>query len=226
MKALLRTVALIAVLVAGIYAFVVRPWLVRWGADDSERSLTLPGDELVPEPKYETTHALTIYAPAEQVWRWLVQLGQGRGGFFSYDWIENLFRLDIHSVDRIVPELQSLSVGDAISLAPDNNVPMWVVTLEPPHAMVLSTGKPGETPVSGDYLKGELAGSWAFILQPLDDQSTRFIVRWRSDWQRHPLSNVLNTLLLEPAHCTMERGMMLGIKERAERNEQTPAEAA
>jgi hypothetical protein len=216
MGTLKKTAAIAPFAAIGLYVGVIRPWLVRWGADDAERSLSLPGDEIVPEPKYETTHAVTIDAPPERVWPWLIQLGQGRGGFFSYDWIENLLRLDIHSVDRIVPELQSLATGDFISLAPDNNVPMWVVMLDPPKAMVLSTGKPGDRPMPGDYLKGELAGSWAFVLEPIDEKTTRFIVRWRSNWQDSPLASALNRIFLEPAHCTMERGMMLGIKKRAE----------
>jgi uncharacterized protein YndB with AHSA1/START domain len=218
MRSVLRggLVGLIIVLVA--YAIVIRRWLLEWGSTESERAKALPGDEVVPNPKYEVTHAVTINAPATEVWKWLVQIGQGRGGFYTYDQLENLMRLEMHSADRIDPKLQSLTHGDIVSLAPDNNMPMWVVTLEPDAALVLSTSAPDSPPVPGDYLKGGMAGSWAFILEPLDSATTRFIVRFRSDWTESVPASLLNMVMLEPAHCIMERGMMLGIKERAEGN--------
>jgi hypothetical protein len=217
MTRVLRDLLFLAVAGITLYAMVVRPWLVRWGATDLEREKSLPGDELVPSAKYNTTHSLTVHAPAEAIWPWIIQLGQGRGGFYSYDWIENLIGLDIHSADRIIPELQSLNAGDTISLAPENAMPMWVTTFDPPRALVLSTGHPESPPHPGNYLKSEIAGSWAFILEPIDETTTRFIVRFRSDWEESLIASVLNLVMLEPAHCTMERSMMLGIKERAER---------
>lgn len=225
MRGFIRGLMIALIVTAAAYVVVIRPWLTRWGATKSERERSLPGDDLVPDPKYQTTHSVTIQATPEEVWPWLIQLGQGRGGFYSYDWIENLIRLDIHSVDRITPELQSLQAGDVISLAPDNALPMWVVTLDPARALVLSTGRPDSPPQPGNYLKSEIAGSWAFVLEPIDATTTRFIVRWRSDWQESPMASLLNTLFLEPAHCTMERGMMLGIKERAERSADAPQAA-
>ena len=96
---------------AAIAAYVrrVRPWLMHWGSRGAEVRLALPGDELVPHPKLSATHAVSIHAPASEVWAWLVQMGQGRGGFYSYDCIENWMGLDIHNADRILPEFQNLA---------------------------------------------------------------------------------------------------------------------
>jgi hypothetical protein len=122
------------------YVSLVRPKILRWGATDQEAAERLPGDEVVAQPRYQTTHAVTIHAPAGQVWPWLVQLGQGRGGLYSYDWLENLFGLGFRSADRILPELQQLQVGDQVWLAPrDSGMPLWyqVLDFQPPQALVL-----------------------------------------------------------------------------------------
>ena len=98
---------------------MLAPRLRRWGASEEEARRRLPGDELVASPTFASTRAVTIAAPPAAVWPWLVQMGQGRGGLYSYDRLENLFGLDVHSADRIVPELQQLNVGDRISLGKD-----------------------------------------------------------------------------------------------------------
>jgi hypothetical protein len=225
MRSILRggLAGLIIALVA--YVVVVRRWLLEWGSTESERVKGLPGDDVVPSPKYETTHGVIVNAPATDVWKWLVQIGQGRGGFYTYDWLENMMSLDIHSVDRIVPELQELKLGDSISLSPGNELPMTVAAFEPGRTLVLRTGSPDLPVEPGDYVRGEIAGSWAFILEPIDANTTRFIVRWRADWRESPLASSLNTVILEPAHCIMERGMLLGIKKRAEGQFEQPGVA-
>ncbi|MFW6075388.1 MAG: hypothetical protein ACOC9Y_07320 [Chloroflexota bacterium] len=195
---------------------VVRPWLLRWGSTDDERAMRLPGDDLVPNAKYETTHAITIDAPPEEVWKWVIQIGQDRGGFYSYDFLENLIGLDIHSADSIDPELQTLAVGDIISIAPDEAAPFTVATLDPPRAMVLRTGLPDAAQPPGNYLKGGIAGTWAFVLQPIGHGRTRLLVRWRSDWAESLAGSLANLIVLETPHCIMERKMLLGIRERAE----------
>lgn len=122
------------------YATLIRPRILRWGATDEEVAERLPGDEVVDQPRYQTTHAVTIDAPRGQVWPWLVQLGQGRGGLYSYDRLENLFGLGFRSADRIIPELQTLAVGDQVWLAPrDSAVPLWfqVLDIQPPQMLVL-----------------------------------------------------------------------------------------
>ena len=152
---------------------------------------------------YTATRAITIDAPAEAVWPWLAQMGQGRGGLYSYDWLENLFGCDIHSADRVVPELQSPAVGDAFRLYREGAGPpaLTMARVEPGRALVLRGGE--------DY-------SWAFVLVKVDDHTTRLIARTRSysdpAWVA-PLTGV------EPMHFVMERKMLYGIKERVERGQ-------
>lgn len=206
------------------YALLVRPWHLKWGATDDEAQQPLPGDELLPEPKLNATHAISIQARPADVWPWLVQIGQGRGGFYSYDWLENAMGLDIHSADRIRPELQDLSVGDVIPLSPDGmGVP--VAILEPGRALVLhgDTRLPGEAAAPpmkpGDYL----AVSWGFYLFAGAAGGTRLIERWRADWNPGFKNTLFYRVFLEPGAFLMERKMLLGIKERAEAGPQAAA---
>jgi hypothetical protein len=212
-----KRLAMGAVALGGAWV-ALRPRTLRWGASDDEATRVLPGDDLVPDAQYVTTRALTIHAPAEAVFPWLVQLGQNRGGFYTYDALENLFRLDIHSADRIHPEWQEPQPGvDYVSLDPQQTMKMTIVQLAAPHTMVLRTGAPGEPPqVPGDFFKGEIAGTWAFTVRPLDPTTSRLIVRLRVAWLPTAAARLVAPTLLEPAHFIMERGMMLGIKKRAE----------
>ncbi len=198
------------------YIFLLRPRHLRWGATVAETAQTLPGDEFIPTPRLNTTHAITIYAPVEHVWPWLVQIGQGRGGFYSYDWLENLLGLDIHSAERILPEHQGLKVGDRIPLAP-NGFGIPVVLLESKQMLVLH----GDTrldqavrdmAVAGGYL----ATTWGWYLQALDRRTTRLVERFRCDWNPSFANQVLMHVVMEPVSFIMERKMLLGIKERAE----------
>jgi len=199
----------------GAYRFGVQPWHRTWGATDAEVEMSLPGDGLVPHPSYTTTRAITIDAPAEAVWPWIVQMGQGRAGFYSYDWLENLFGLEIHNVDRVVPEWQDLEAGDTVRLAPRDQyggrAQMRVVHLDPNRALVF--GPVVDTPEDLDAASRTGAGTWAFVLSPLDGTQTRLIIRTRSrPWQAPRI--VFS--LYDPAHFLMERKMLLGIKDRAE----------
>jgi hypothetical protein len=213
----MRIPALAAVAgLAGGYAGLVRPWLLRWGARPEEATRPLPGDELVEAPRYQQTHAVSIDAPPPAVWPWLVQLGQGRGGLYSYDWVENLFRLELHSADRIMPEFQHLGVGDVVRLVPEDwDAPLWlrVVSIDPERSLVLAA--PGERAEA--MASGMPWPSWAFVLEPHGPDGTRLLVRWRSDFNPTPLGLLANKYALEPVHFIMERRMLLGIKERAER---------
>lgn len=202
---------------AASYLLVVRPWMLSWGATRDEINRLLPGDELLPDPELYATHAVTIHAPPSAIWPWLVQIGQGRGGFYSYDWIENLMGLDIHTADRILPEHQDIKVGDTIALAPQGfSVP--VAILEPERALVLSGDTrnpgPGEAPPMrpGDFL----AMTWGFYLVDRRDGTTRFIERWKMDWNPSLANSFFYRIFLEPGAFLMERKMILGIKQRAE----------
>jgi hypothetical protein len=191
------------------YTLVVRPRYLRWGASDDEVTRSLPGDDRLRESPVGSTRAVTIAASPEDIWPWLVQVGYGRGGFYSYDWLENAFvRLfggtpGYVSAATILPEHQRLHPGDLIPAAPADmmggrlvDATRWkVLAVEPNRALVLE-------------------GWGAFVLEPLDDRTTRLIVRSRGPgaWGR-----LAHYLFWEPAHFVMERRMLLGIKARAER---------
>ena len=194
--------AALVTLTAAVYEFGVRPWTLSWGATPGESSQALPGDELIPRPSWQATRAISIRAAPEDVWRWLVQIGQGRGGFYTYDWLENLAELDIHSTDRIQPELQQLRVGDSVRLAPGQDT-FRVAVLEAQRALVLVVNA---VPVF----------TWAFVLQP-GGSGTRVIARSRIGGRWGRLMAAAYALAVEPQHFIMERGMLLGIKARAER---------
>ena len=193
-----------------IYATVVtlfHPIYLQWGTTRAERMMTLPGDDLVPGARYRVDHGVTIRAPADSVWPWLVQIGQDRGGFYSYTWLENLVGADIHNADRIHNEWQRLKPGDLVRATPPDYLggrlgePGWrVLDVVPGRAIVLQ--------------------NWgAFVLHPVDSMTTKFFVRTRGDGKPSLLSVLLgpvNLFVFEPAHFIMQRGMMLGIRDRAE----------
>jgi hypothetical protein len=193
----------------------LRPWHVRWGATEAEVRRALPGDELAPNPKLSATHVITIHAPVAQVWPWLAQIGQGRGGFYSYTWIGNLLGCDIHNADRIHPEWQNLKAGDPIFLHP-KIPPIPAVIVEPGRVIVLHgdsrQGPPIKLLKPGDYV----AATWTFYLEPVDERTTRLIERFHSDYNSSRVNTFFNLVILEPGSFIMERRMLLGIKERAE----------
>jgi hypothetical protein len=189
-----------------LYSFLVRPWLLRWGSTSLERTKPLPGDLVVAQANSTCTRAITIQASPERVWPWLVQIGQGRGGFYSYAWLENLFGCEIVNADTIHPEWQDLKAGEGIRLHPMVALP--VAVLEVNRALVL--GGPG---IPAQRIPPT---SWAFVLEAAPGNASRLLVRWRSHTPHTFLDLLLNRYALEPIHFTMERRMMLGIRERAE----------
>lgn len=192
---------------AGVYALAVRPWHLRWGATEEEVRMPFPGeDPAAPPPPVSATHAVTIQAPAAEVWAWLVQIGQDRGGFYSYSWLENLAGCRLRNADRIVPEWQALHVGDGVRLHP-RVPPLPVTYLEPERALVL-------------------AGGWGFVLKEMGPGTTRLIARAWGDAIPHLRNALLHFLywrgFYEPAHFLMERKMLLGIRSRAEQRARRP----
>jgi hypothetical protein len=169
--------------------------------------MALPGDELVPAADLTATRAITVRAAPEVVWPWIVQLGQGRAGFYSYDFLENLLGCDIHSADRIVPEWQSIDVGAEVNLYPGGALIATLV--QPGLALVLRGGiSMGRAPAPYDF-------SWAFVLRGQPDGTTRLVVR-----ERYGYSRRWAPLLVEPVELisfVMSQRMLRGIKERAER---------
>lgn len=215
----LRTVT--AALVA--YDTLLRPWMQDWGATASERAETLPGDDIVQDVMSHHTRALTIDAPPEVVWPWLIQIGDRRAGFYSYDWVERFvfpgtvhYVERTHSATRIHPELQHVRVGDRINTGSIGKLSLGspVTVLEANRAFVM--------------------GTWAFILRPLPDGRTRLLVRERdAGWFRlaaprrsgvlRAVAGLVDYVAAEPLHFVMVRRMMLGLKQRAEGS--TPATA-
>ena len=207
-----------AVVAMTVTVLKLRAWHGHWGATHDEVARPLPGDDLISEPRYQTTRAISIMAPPAAAWAWLIQLGQGRGGFYTFDRLENLAGLDMHSVDRIVPELQDLAVGDLVPLSAIGG-PI-VVVLDPLRTMVLHfamdpfTGRPIEGVVPADRRRFDW--TWTFALRPIDGVGTRLVVRTRADYVPRLLLAPLVAALVEPVHFLMEWGMLRGIKRRAE----------
>ena len=187
----------------------------RWGATPAEVSAAMPGDELVPEPKITSTRAITINAPPQEVWPWLVQIGQGRGGFYSYDALANLVRCDIHSTDRIIPQFQHLHPGDLILLA-SAGAPCFRVSRAQPPSVLTLVGADPKTQVAAPIpaTPEELASTWQWVLQPVDNgRGTRLVVRQRLSY---PRGQSALWHLVEPVSFVMERRTLHGIKARAE----------
>jgi hypothetical protein len=192
-----------------------RRWHERWGATDEEVALALPGDDLVAEPADQVTRAVSIDAPPHEVWPWLVQLGADRGGFYSYDVLENLFGLRVHSEDTVVADWQGLAVGDVVAANRARTGGWYVMLLVPDEVLVLKVAdlKAGRPVRRGEQLGWEFL--WTFALRPAPGGGTRLLVRERTGFDR-PLTR----WLMAPVGLVsfvMTRRMLLGIRDRAER---------
>jgi hypothetical protein len=184
-------------------------------ASRREVEAVMPGDEMVGQAKYRTTHAVSIDAPAEAVWPWLVQMGQGRGGLYSYDWLENLLGLDMHSADHVEPSLQLLEVGDVVRLVPEGTEPALqfaVARLDSPHLLVLGP----DTSRTSAFAAGLPYPCWTFQVTSTGPATSRLVVRFQSDFNPTLMGLISCKYALKPVHFVMERKMLLGIKHRAE----------
>jgi hypothetical protein len=202
MKKFLKFLGILAgiILLAVIAAILLTPWMDRWGATDAEINATYLGDELVPNPSSLVNRVVTIQASPEQIYPWLVQLGAGRGGLYSYTAFESLINCPLVNADRIHDEWQDLKVGDKVEMCPNGVPPAYVI------AQIV----PDEAIVMGHQENGEWVDLWQFILVPQADGSTRLILRTRTMmvggfWD-----------VIHPGVFVMERGLLLGVKERAE----------
>jgi hypothetical protein len=179
----------------------------------------MPGDGLVPDPVLLSTRAVTIDAPPIEVWPWLAQIGQGRGGLYSYDALENLVGLDIHSADSLLPEQEQLTPGDLVRLGKPGSPCFAVVAVTAGRSLVLVSADPvTEQPVSTP-VRGGTGATWQWVLRPIrGGAATRLISRQRNT---HPDRERIMWRIIEPIGFVMERRMLLGIKERVERAPRT-----
>jgi hypothetical protein len=199
--------ALSAAALAG-YVCALRTRQLSWGATAHEALKPLPGDELLAAVALSATRAISVRAPAHEVWPWIAQLGQGRGGFYSYDRLENLAGCQIHSADRILPEHQRVAVGDVVHLHPE--VALEVVACTPGRSLVLRGAVPMGT-VAPPY-----DTTWAFVLEGTAAGGTRLLVRERYaylSWWAPPLVESV-----EVVSWLMSQKMLRGIRDRAERH--------
>src|SRR6266446_430414 len=193
---------LAAGIAAAAYPMLWRQQCMTWGATADEAASKMPGDDLLPNPDMLSTRAITIGAPPAAIWPWLVQMGSGRAGAYTYDWAENLFGLNMHSADSILPQFQDLEVGDVLPVG-SAGPRMRVEILDPGAAFVLWSE-------DGNWV-------WAFALHAEGDR-TRLVSRNRIATRAASLAaRSFSRLVMEPVSLIMERKMLLGIKERAER---------
>ncbi len=214
----------IVVGVAGLVALVIRLWQLRRGTTDAEVRRSLPGDDLVPDPKCGYTQAITIKASASEVWPWLVQIGYKRAGWYSHDFLHRLVGIagcvddERRSAKRIIPELQDLKVGDVVEIAP--GMGYVVVGLEPEQALILHMRTDIDTwqsLASTDPLPEKyLSSSWVWSLVEADERTTRLIVRARSDYSPEMLSSLISRVANEVGRLLMQPKTLRVLKQRAE----------
>jgi len=201
-----------AIAVSILLSPLLRPWYSKWGATSAEGKMLVPGDELALQPMLESTRAISIHASAEAVWPWLVQIGQGRGGLYSYVRLENLVGCDMRNAGRIIPELQNLKPGDKVRLGPEGFPFAIVNKIEPEQALVLRFGDLGEQTSAPVWI-------WAFYLEPINGKSTRLLLRSRLQCERNFINVLIWRVFTDPIAFVMERKMLQGIKLRVEANE-------
>lgn len=213
-----RTVrrAALPVLAAGAYA-LFRARMLRWGATTQEATATYPGDELIELPTAQSTMATTLPAPPEDVWKWLVQMGHERAGWYSWDTLDNLGN---PSADRIVPQWQDTAAGDRLPTTPGGASYFVVAMLDPPRTLVLRadleipSGKPFDP--RGPMPKAYSDGIWAFHLRPLPDGGTRLVIRTRGRVKPALLDRSVGRLLGEPAHFVMQLRQFGNLRRRVQ----------
>ena len=203
MKKTLKVLGILAglVVVAVAVIAVLTPWMDRWGATDEEIAATFPGDELLAQPASFVNRAITIHAAPEQIYPWIVQLDATRGGWYSYTWLEAMLNCRMVNADRIHPEWQDLKVGDEVKMCPKQPAP-------PPY--IVAQIHLNQAIVMGHKENGQWVDLYQFVIVPQQDGTTRLILRTRTNavggfWT-----------VIHPGVFIMERGLLLGVKARAE----------
>jgi hypothetical protein len=204
MKKILKLIGILAGLAVTAILIIaaLMPWMDRWGATKDEIAASFSGDELVPSPRITYTRALTVNASPEKIYPWIVQLGAEKGGMYSYEGFEtNILRCELINADHVHEEWQDLKVGDPMKMCPGTSgpPPYEIAIIEPNHAIVM-----------GHKDKGTWVEVWQFNLVPQEDGTTRLVIRSRNSAQG------LLWDVIRPGEFVMMRGMMLGIKQRAE----------
>jgi hypothetical protein len=202
-----------AVMVAAFLTPFLRRARSCWGTDASISSRAMLGDDLVVEPRWEWTHGVEIEAPAAEVWPWVAQIGADRGGFYSYQWLENLVGCGVHNAETVHPEW-AVAPGDALVLHP-KMPPFPVVAVDPGHAFAVHAGPEADVDLAHDRWAD---CSWSFLVEPLGERRSRVLSRYRCATSDDLVTRLqLGPTLVEPVSFAMDRRMLLGIKQRAER---------
>lgn len=209
----------VAIIIACYLTFFLKPLRERWGLSKEEAKRPLPGNELVSSPKSKFTHAIKINAPAKYVWPWIAQIGQGRGGFYTYEALENLIGLQIYNSEVVLPDFQNPTIGDTVAFSPEDRSP--IVICEHGRAMAIENSLDMDSKQlydpKGPSPKNFLHLSWLWYVEALDDNHCRFISRNRVDYSPSFKNKLMFGPLTEPIVFAMDRKMCLGIKKRAER---------
>jgi hypothetical protein len=201
---------------AGMALALATPFLRRyrghWGLTEEDAARTWPGDELVPAPRWSWTHGIEIDALASDVWPWIAQIGADRGGFYSYQALENLVGCELANADEVRPEW-ALREGDTLSLHP-KMPPFRVVSAIPGHGFVAFAPADPRARAAG---KPWSAASWAFVVEPIGNGRCRFVSRFRCACSDDLATRLaVGPAIIEPIGFVMDRKMLLGVKERAE----------
>ena len=180
------------------YLLVIRPWHLKWGATKEELMLEFPGDNNVHKPNFNATRGITIHSTPELVWRWIIQIGSKRAGWYSIDWMDNA---GIKSSNELLPEFQRIEIGQFIPFTPDQKNGMWVKEFKE-NEYILWVDKEGRA-------------TWLWYLYPVDEKQTRLLTRlrtkyvWKGFW-------IIYYLLYDFGDIVMMSKCMKGIKLRAE----------
>jgi len=209
-----------------VFRPLLRGWYLHWGSTESETARQLPGDELVPHPRVKYTRGITIEATPDRIWPWLVQMGQGKGGLYSYEQLENLAGCNIHNADQILPQFQNVKVGDQVKLGPKGYPAFTVLGVHPQEALVLAAAdvipEPHNQKLPDPLPEEYTISNWVFYLNPITSHSTRLLVRGWLDYEPNSWKQwFIWRALTEPIAFVMERKMMREIKKRAEVTKQT-----
>ena len=196
-KRFIKCTIIFYLLIAVVYWFFIHPAYMNWGATSAEIKMKLPGDELISSNRIVSTRAINIHTKKEKIWPWFAQTGQNLGGFNSYYWLENLFGAKMVNANIVHPEWQNPLPGDTVYYGKNQGYALVALVLK------------------NEYYS--LSG-WTFYLHTIDTANTRLIVRYPSmEVRQSKFTKLYYYGLFEPLHFIMETGMMMGIKQKAER---------